>query len=221
MHLILLGPPGAGKGTQALHLVQATGLAHVATGDMFRENVRNQTEVGLLAKRYMDRGELVPDAVTIQMLLERLSEPDAIKGAMLDGFPRTVEQAKALDAALAKQQQQVDAVLLIDVRPEEIQSRLGGRWSCPECSAVYHEMNNPSKTAGRCDQCGAPIIQRDDDKPEAIARRLQVYADQTAPLIGYYQDAGKLIRVSGEQAPDAVRGNLLKALSLFTDVGGA
>lgn len=212
MHLILLGPPGAGKGTQAAQLARSTGLVHVATGDMFRENVRGGTELGVLAKQYMDKGELVPDEVTIRMLLERLDRPDATAGAMLDGFPRNVEQAEALDRALGERDQQVDLVLLIDVSAEEVQRRLGGRWTCPADGSVYHEVNNPPKRAGVCDQCGEALIQRDDDKPEAIARRLKVYEEQTAPLIGYYEQAGKLRRVNGAQAPADVERELAAAV---------
>ncbi len=218
MHLILLGPPGAGKGTQAAHLAAATGLAHIATGDMFRDNVRNQTELGVLAKRYMDKGELVPNEVTIRMLLERLDRPDAESGSLLDGFPRTVEQAQALDEALAARGQQVDRVLLIEVSAEQVQARLGGRWSCPTDGAVYHQVHNPPKQSGLCDRCGGPLVQRDDDQPEAISRRLTVYEDQTAPLIAYYEQVGKLARVNGEQSPEAVKDDLLAVLGPLTAV---
>jgi adenylate kinase len=214
MHLILLGPPGAGKGTQAVHLAKATGLVHLATGDMFRENLRGETELGLLAKTYMDKGELVPDEVTIRMLLDRLDRPDAATGAMLDGFPRTVAQAEALDAALDERNQQVDHVLLIDVSSDEARSRLGGRWTCPEDGAIYHEINTPPKNDMRCDNCDVALAQRDDDQPEAIANRLKVYEQQTAPLIGYYEAAGKLARINGQQAPDAVGTALLATVSL-------
>ena len=212
MHLVLLGPPGAGKGTQAVDLAKETGLVHVATGDMFRENVRGGTELGVLAKQYMNKGELVPDEVTISMLLERLSRDDAHTGSMLDGFPRTLEQAIALDKALEERGQRVDRVLLIEVSPDEVRRRLGGRWTCPTDGAIYHETNKPPAVAGKCDDCGSALIQRDDDKPEAIVRRLTVYNEQTAPLIGYYTEAGKLTSVNGEQSPAAVRADLLNAL---------
>ncbi len=212
MNLILLGPPGAGKGTQAANLATATGLVHVATGDMFRENVRGGTELGLLAKQYMDKGELVPDEVTIRMLLERLDRDDAEAGAMLDGFPRTVEQAEALGQALAERSQQVDLVLLIDVCAEEVQRRLGGRWTCPDDGSVYHEVTKRPQQDGKCDQCSTALIQRDDDQPEAIARRLKVYEEQTAPLIGYYERAGALIRVDGARGPEDVCRDLLAAV---------
>ena len=212
MHVILLGPPGAGKGTQASRIVEATGLVHIATGDMFRENVRGGTELGVLAKQYMDRGELVPDEVTIGMLRERMDRPDAAAGSLLDGFPRTVEQAGALDSALAERGQQVDVALLIDVPADEVRARLGGRWTCPNDGAVYHETNNPPQVAGKCDRDGADLIQRDDDTPAAIDRRLKVYAEQTAPLIAYYQQAGSLVRVDGARSPADVTDDLLAAL---------
>ena len=211
-YVILLGPPGAGKGTQALNLAEHTGLLHLATGDMFRENVRNQTELGQAAQRYMERGELVPDELTISMLLDRLARDDAQLGSLLDGFPRTTEQAEALDAALAEQNAEIAATLLIDVSADEVLRRLGGRWSCPDCGAVFHEVFSPPQTEGACDRCSAALIQRDDDQPEAIQRRLDVYAQQTAPLIDYYQRSGKLRRVDGERGPDAVGADLLAAL---------
>lgn len=181
MNLILLGPPGAGKGTQAVQVAAAMGLAHVATGDMFRDNVRAGTDLGRLAQQYMERGELVPDTVTIQMLLDRLARPAAAAGILLDGFPRTVQQAQALDRALAERRRQVDLVLLIAVGEPEIQKRLASRG-------------------------------RTDDQPETISRRLRVYEAQTAPLIAYYDRAGKLRRINGEQPPEAVTRDLLAAL---------
>ena len=211
-YVILLGPPGAGKGTQAVNLAQRTGLLHLATGDMFRENVRNQTELGREAQRYMERGELVPDELTISMLLDRLSRDDAQLGSLLDGFPRTLEQAEALDVALAEQGAQIAAALLIDVSNDEVLRRLGGRWSCPDCAAVFHEVFSPPQAEGTCDRCPAQLIQRDDDQPEAIRRRLDVYAEQTAPLIDWYQRSGKLRRADGARAPDAVGADLLAAL---------
>ena len=211
MYVILLGPPGAGKGTQAVQAAERTGLLHLSTGDMFRENLRNGTELGNLAKTYMDEGELVPDDVTIRMLLERIGRDDAKVGCLFDGFPRTVEQAKALDVALQEQDNEIAVTVLIDVSNEEITRRLGGRVSCATCGSVFHEIFNPPKPGEPC--CATiKMIQRDDDKPEAIANRLQVYADQTEPLVAYYTDAGKLKTVNGEQPPDAVAVDLLSVL---------
>ncbi len=211
-YVILLGPPGAGKGTQAVNLAERTGLLHLATGDMFRENVRNQTELGKEAQRYMERGELVPDELTISMLLDRLNREDAQLGSLLDGFPRTTEQAEALDTALAEQDAEIAAALLIEVANDEVLRRLGGRWSCPDCGAVFHAVFSPPQVEGTCDRCPGALIQRDDDQPEAIRRRLDVYAQQTAPLIDYYERSGKLRRVDGARAPDAVGADLLAAL---------
>ena len=211
-YVILLGPPGAGKGTQAVNLAERTGLLHLATGDMFRENVRNQTELGVEAQRYMERGELVPDELTISMLLDRLNREDAQLGSLLDGFPRTTEQAEALDAALAEQDAEIAAALLIEVANDEVLRRLGGRWSCPDCGAVFHAVFSPPQVEGTCDRCPGALIQRDDDQPEAIRRRLDVYAQQTAPLIDYYERSGKLRRVNGAREPDAVGADLLAAL---------
>lgn len=214
MILILLGPPGAGKGTQAALVSQGAGVAHVATGDLFRENIRNQTELGMQAKAFVDKGALVPDDLTVRMLLDRLDRPDTRKGALLDGFPRTVEQARALDEALKQRGQAVDKVLYINVGEEEVVRRLAGRWTCRQCGAVYHQAFSPPKQAGKCDQCGGELYQRDDDKPETVRNRLSVFNQQTAPLIDYYKDQGKLLEVNGEQDADAVGRDLLKAAGL-------
>ena len=212
MRLILLGPPGAGKGTQAVRIAQATGLAHISTGDMFRENMRSGTELGLAARQYIDHGELVPDEVTIGMLLERLDQPDAAAGILLDGFPRTVEQAHALDDALAASGEHVHQALLIDVTAQVVRDRLAGRWSCPQDGSVYHEVNNPPKNVGKCDLDGEILIQREDDTPDAINRRLAVYDEQTAPLIAYYKAANKLVRIDGERSAKQVGDALLAAI---------
>lgn len=211
MYVILLGPPGAGKGTQAVQAAQRTGLLHLSTGDMFREHLRGGTELGQLAKGYMDRGELVPDEVTISMLLERIARDDARAGCLFDGFPRTVEQAAALDQALTEQGDGIAVTVLIDVSNEEITRRLGGRVSCSTCGSVFHQVFNPLNIDDPC--CDTvKMIQRDDDKPEAIANRLKVYAEQTEPLVAYYEGQGKLTRVNGEQSPDEVGVDLLAAL---------
>lgn len=211
MYIVLLGPPGAGKGTQAQRLAAATGLVHISTGDMFREHVRNGTELGKVAKSYMDRGELVPDEVTIAMLLERLEQPDAAKGAMFDGYPRNVTQARALDEALAKRGAKIDRALLIEVSDEELVARLGGRWMCRRCGAVYHERNDPPKTPGICDRCGGELYQRDDDKPDVVRARLEKQKPP-ADLIEYYRERGVLRTVNGEQPLDAVTEALLEAI---------
>ncbi len=214
MILILLGPPGAGKGTQAALVSQQAGVAHVATGDLFRENIRNQTELGVQAKAFVDKGALVPDELTVRMLLDRLDRPDTQKGALLDGFPRTVEQARALDEALKQRAQAVDKVLYINVGEEEVVRRLAGRWTCRNCGAVYHQVFSPPKEAGKCDQCGGELYQRDDDKPETVRNRLSVYTQQTAPLIDYYAKQGKLLEVNGEQEAGSVGRDLLRAAGL-------
>jgi adenylate kinase len=179
---------------------------------MFREAMRSGSEVGQQAKAYYDRGELVPDELTIRMLLERLAQPDCAGGCMLDGFPRNLEQAKALDSALAERGQAVDRVAYIRVGEEELMERLGGRWTCRQCGAVYHQRNSPPATAGRCDQCGGELYQRSDDEPETVRRRLTVYFRDTAPLVEYYRQRGKLVEVDGEQGIEPVSRALLDAL---------
>ncbi|MGE5597552.1 MAG: adenylate kinase [Hyphomicrobiales bacterium] len=211
MFIVLLGPPGAGKGTQAQRIAESTGLVHISTGDMFRENVKNQTELGMLAKTYMDKGDLVPDEVTIKMLLERIGRPDARAGAMFDGFPRNVVQAKALDEALAKQGAKIDHALLISVRDEELVSRLGGRWICRTCGTLYHERNDPPKQPGVCDKDSGELYQREDDRPEVVRNRLEKQKPP-AELIDHYRKAGVLTEVNGEQSLDAVTHDLLEAI---------
>jgi adenylate kinase len=211
-YIILLGAPGAGKGTQAEMLHERLGLAHVASGDLFRENVSKQTALGMLAKSYMDKGELVPDDVTVQMVMERISHPDCARGVVFDGFPRTEAQAKALDAAFAKRGKKISAVLLVAVRDEALIGRLTARWICPACGAVYNLLTNPPRVAGKCDKDGSALGQRDDDKPETVRRRLEVYRKQTAPLIDYYRAAGLLREVNGEQSIEKVQVEIIKAV---------
>ncbi len=216
MRLILLGPPGVGKGTQAQLIAARLGLAHIATGDMFREAVRRGTEVGTLAKSYMDRGELVPDEVTIRMLLERIRQPDAARGFMLDGFPRNLAQAAALDRALAAEGSAIDRVLLVEAPDEELVRRLSGRWLCRSCGSVYHERSNPPARAGVCDRCGGELYQREDDRPETVRTRLQVQKPP-ADLVEHYRRVGILREVNGDQPLERVTEDLLQAL----DVAGA
>lgn len=213
MYIVLLGPPGAGKGTQAQRVAAATRLLHVSTGDMFRENVKNETELGVLAKTFMDKGDLVPDEVTIRMLLERIGRADAATGAMFDGFPRNVVQAVALDTALQAKGSRIDKALLISVRDEELIARLGGRWICRNCGKLYHERNDPPKLPGVCDACAGELYQRDDDRPEVVRNRLEKQKPPAA-LIDHYRTAGVLIGIDGEQSLDVVTAALLAALGL-------
>lgn len=213
MRIILLGPPGAGKGTQAANVSKALGKPHIASGDLFREEQQKGTELGLLAKRYMERGELVPNEVTIKMILGRISRPDCAMGYILDGFPRTLEQAQALDQALAKSKSPgVDKAVLIDVSDKELLRRLGGRWICRAQQHPYHMVSSPPKKAGVCDIDGSELYQRADDSEETARWRLKVYFEQTAPLIDYYQKARKLVKVNGEASIEAVGKALLGVL---------
>ena len=212
MRIILLGAPGAGKGTQAATLQEELNAPHIATGDLFRAALSQGTPLGLEAKSFMDRGELVPDNVTIRMLLERISQPDAADGYILDGFPRSLAQAEALDEALKSRNESVDKVLLVDVSEDELVRRLSGRWICRACQTPYHAVNNPPNTEGVCDTDGGELYQRDDDKPETVRNRLGVYRDQTAPLIDYYTAQEILTSINGEQGIEGVRADLLAAL---------
>ena len=197
MRLILLGPPGAGKGTQAKLLVDKLGIPQVSTGDMLRAAVKAGTPLGREAKQYMDRGALVPDAVIIGLVRERLQQADCAKGYILDGFPRTVAQAEALEKTLAELSARLNHVVSLEVPTEDLVLRIAGRRTCRNCGAMYHVRFSPSKTDGRCDTCGGPTTQRDDDREETVRRRLQVYTDQTAPLIDFYAGRGLLKRVEG------------------------
>ncbi|MDO8472275.1 MAG: adenylate kinase [Dehalococcoidia bacterium] len=212
MRIVLLGAPGAGKGTQADNVVRALGLAHVASGDLFREVVRKGTEMGNLVKSYMDRGALVPDEMTIKMILERIAAPDCRNGFILDGFPRNLDQAKALDDALDTRGMSLDKIIYIRVAPTELENRLGGRWICRNCQTPYHIVNFPPKVAGKCDKCGGDVYQRDDDRAETVKKRIQVYFKQTAPLIDYYREAGKIVEINGEQQIDMVGRDIIMSL---------
>jgi adenylate kinase len=213
MYLILLGAPGAGKGTQAKVLSEGLSIAHVSSGDLFRENIKNGTSLGVEAKGYIDRGELVPDPTVINMIISHLQTPVCVKGALLDGFPRTIPQADALEEALAKVfHKGVERVIYIKVETEELLRRLSGRWICPVCQTPYHEITNPPKVAGLCDNEGATLYQREDDKRSTAERRLQVYFNQTMPLIDYYQKAGLLVEINGQQDVEKVTQDILDVL---------
>lgn len=211
MKVILLGPPGAGKGTQAARVADELGVTRTASGDLFRENLRNETELGLLAKSYMDRGALVPDDVTIRLVMSWISAPDQSGGFVLDGFPRTLPQAEALDSAL-EPSGGLDRVLYVNVAEDELVRRLAGRFICRICQTPYHETASPPKKQGKCDACDGELYQRDDDKAEVVKRRLQVYFEETQPLVGHYRSSGVLREVDGEGAVDDVGNLLVKAL---------
>lgn len=199
MYVVFLGLPGAGKGTQAARLAPITGLAHVTTGELFRENIRSETLLGKKAKEFVESGRLVPDEITIGMLLDRISQPDCEKGFMLDGFPRNIEQATALDEALSKEGKQIDKAVYIKVGTDELVRRLAGRWSCKQCGAVYHEVSAPPKELGVCDNCGSQLYQREDDKPEVVRTRLEVNLKNLEPLLDYYGKQGKVTEIDGER----------------------
>ena len=212
VYLLFIGPPGAGKGTQAAMLEKELGLKQVSSGDLFRENLKSQTELGVLAKSYMDRGELVPDALTIRMVQDRMQRPDCARGAILDGFPRTLQQASALDAMLAAQGSQISLAPVLTVDDDELIARLTGRRVCRNCGATYHVQFNPPRSEGVCDACGGELYQRSDDSPETVHNRLYVYYKQTSPLIGYYYAHGLTTFIDGSQAIGVVRQALLDAI---------
>jgi len=221
LRVVLLGPPGAGKGTQATTLSQKLGLAHIASGDLFRAHQAKGTELGKLAKTYMEKGALVPNEITIKMITERISEKDGRKGFILDGFPRNLEQAKALDVALAAKKQAIDQAVNIKVSPEELVNRLGGRWICRTCQRPYHAVNSPPKVTGKCDVDGGELYQRADDKEETVRKRLEVYHSQTQPLVDYYSKwaaggdckAPKCVKVLGAGSVEQIRDRAFAALS--------
>ncbi len=204
MKIVMLGAPGAGKGTQAAMICEKYRIPHISTGDIFRSNIKNGTELGKKAKEYMDQGKLVPDELTIQLLLDRVAKEDCADGYVLDGFPRTIPQAQVLTGALEKTGEKVDYAVNVDVPDANIVHRMSGRRSCPKCGASYHIEYIPPKTEGICDSCGSNLIQREDDKAETVQNRLSVYHDQTQPLIDYYEKAGVLRTVDGTKDKDEV-----------------
>ena len=217
MNVVLLGAPGAGKGTQAALVTGALGVVHVASGDLFRSALKEKTELGLLAKSYMEKGELVPDEVTINMVVERIRRDDCANGVLFDGFPRTLSQAQALDERMKGEGRQIDKTVYIEVPEEELVKRLSGRWICRECQVPYHEINSPPKVAGKCDACGGELYQRADDKEETVRERLKVFLSETLPIVEYYERQGKLVTVDGNRAVDQVAADIAGFLGVAGD----
>lgn len=212
MKIIMLGAPGAGKGTQAKMLSERYGIPHISTGDIFRMNIKNNTELGQKAKGYMDAGQLVPDELVVDLVVDRIKAKDCMKGFILDGFPRTIPQAEALDYALNNQNEKIDYAINVDVPDENIIRRMSGRRACVGCGATYHLVYNPTKKEGICDVCGEKLILRDDDKPETVQKRLDVYHEQTQPLIDYYNKKEVILTVDGTQDIDVVYSEITKVL---------
>lgn len=212
MKIIMLGAPGAGKGTQAKKIADRYQIPHISTGDIFRANIKEGTELGKKAKSYMDQGLLVPDELTLELIMDRFQNPDCANGYVLDGFPRTIPQAEALTAALEKNGDSIDYAINVEVPDENIIARMSGRRACLACGATYHVVYAPTKVEGVCDRCGEKLVLRDDDKPETVKKRLDVYHSQTQPLIDYYTKQGKLAEVDGTQSVDAVFDAIVKIL---------
>ena len=212
MKIIMLGAPGAGKGTQAKKIAEKYTIPHISTGDIFRANIKNNTELGQKAKTYMDKGELVPDELVVDLIMDRFKEADCANGYVLDGFPRTIPQAEALDKALAANGEKVDFAINVEVPDENIINRMSGRRACVGCGATYHIKYNPTKVEGICDACGEKLILRDDDKPETVRHRLEVYHQQTEPLKGYYQAKGLLTLVENRPTIEATTQAIMEAL---------
>ncbi|MFO7743034.1 MAG: adenylate kinase [Anaerolineae bacterium] len=217
--VVLLGPPGSGKGTQAKRLVEELGTPHVSSGDLFRHHLSEETELGQLAKTYMEEGELVPDGVTVDMVMERISRPDCEEGVILDGFPRTLTQAEALDEELGGRGLEVTIVPLIQVSDDEVIRRLTARRVCEDCGAVYNLVFNPPQETGVCDVCGGDLYQREDDNPETVRHRLYTYYKETSPLIGYYFAQNLLVEIDGEQPVDGVGWDLREAIEAAKERG--
>ncbi|WP_066502395.1 adenylate kinase [Abyssisolibacter fermentans] len=212
MRLILLGPPGAGKGTQASGIVKKYNIPHISTGDIFRKNIKEGTELGIKAKEYMNKGLLVPDELVVAIVKDRLVQDDCKKGFLLDGFPRTVAQADALDIELKNLKYNLDKVINIEVSKDELIKRAVGRRICKECGGTYHLIFNPSKTEGVCDECGGELYQRKDDNEETVTKRIEEYLNKTQPLINYYEKQDKIVNIDGKQDIDKVYEDILKAL---------
>jgi adenylate kinase len=212
MHVVMLGAPGAGKGTQADILSKELDLPHIASGDLFRQALERRTNVGLLAKSYMDKGELVPDEITIRMILERMDQPDCASGCLFDGFPRTPQQAEALDQALKERGRTIDKAIYIEVPDEELVKRLSGRRLCRNCQAPYHITNSPPRTPGKCDKCGGELYQRPDDGEKTVKERLKVFLARTVPVLDYYEKQGKLISVNGNLGVQEIAREIVSAL---------
>lgn len=212
LRTILLGPPGAGKGTQAVKIVEKYNIPHISTGDIFRENIKNETELGKKAKSYMDRGELVPDELVVEIATDRLTKDDCKNGFLLDGFPRTIFQAEKLDDFLAKRGEKIDKVINIDVETEALVKRITGRRVCKSCGASYHVVNIPPKKDGVCDVCNGELVQRADDTEETVLNRIDVYNKQTKPLVDYYEKAGVIANIDGNKDLDDVLADIIKAL---------
>jgi len=217
LNLVMLGPPGSGKGTQAKFLSERYHIPHVSTGDMLREEVRNKTSLGLKAKEIMDQGGLVSDEIVSAMILKRLDQEDCARGVILDGYPRTVEQAHVLDGILAELGRTLERVILVDVPDDEIVRRLGGRRSCPKCGKVYHLIYSPPADGKHCDVCGVELVQRDDDKEEVIRQRLVQYHEKTQPLVDLYEQRGLLVEIDGSQDMEAVTAAIVEAIGAPAD----
>jgi adenylate kinase len=220
VNIVLLGAPGAGKGTQADIVCKELGLPHLATGDLYREHVAQGTELGREAKSYMDKGQLGPDELTIRMIRDRVREPDCASGCVFDGFPRTTIQAEALDQLLAEQGQSVDSAVYIEVPEEELVKRLSSRRICRRCQTPYHLITSPPKEPGKCDKCGGELYQRSDDKPETVKERLRVFFSQTMPVLDFYEKQEKLVRVDGNREIDTVARDVLRVVGVVRPGAG-
>ena len=212
MRIIMLGAPGAGKGTQAKKIAAKYNIPHISTGDIFRANIKNGTELGKKAKTYMDQGLLVPDELVVDLVVDRVNQDDCVNGYVLDGFPRTIPQAESLDAALSRLGEAVDYAINVEVPDENIVNRMSGRRACLNCGATYHIVSIPTKVEGICDRCGSPVVLRDDDKPETVQKRLSVYHEQTQPLIDYYKAQNILKTVDGTQPMEKVFADIVAIL---------